>query len=124
MNDNYKTASPDRYSLLKEYANHNRKNMTESETVLWNALRNDINGFKFRRQHIVGDYIADFICLSEMLVIEVDGAYHDQPKQQENDLVRTDYMQKMGFKVIRFHNQDIIYDVKSVIQQIKEELIK
>ena len=55
----------DRYDLLKEFAKHNRKEMTQSETVLWNALRKEIRGIKFRRQHPIGDYIADFLCLTK-----------------------------------------------------------
>ena len=124
MHDNYKTASPDRYSLLKEFAKHNRKEMTESETILWNALRKQIDCYKFRRQHIIGDYVADFVCLSEMLVIEVDGGYHNQPEQIDKDLIRTDNLQNMVFNVIRFDNNEMLDDVKDVIRRIKEELIK
>ncbi len=70
----YATAAPDRYNLLKEFAKKNRKEMTRSETTLWNALRKLACGFRFRRQHPIGDFIADFICLERRLVIEVDGA--------------------------------------------------
>jgi very-short-patch-repair endonuclease len=63
MSYDYETASPDRYELLKDFARYNRQKMTESETVLWNALRRIKAGVRFRRQHPIGDYIADFICL-------------------------------------------------------------
>ena len=89
-----------------------------------NALRKQIDCYKFRRQHIIGDYVADFVCLSEMLVIEVDGGYHNQPEQIDKDLIRTDNLQDMGFNVIRFNNNEILDDVKDVIRRIKEELIK
>lgn len=117
------TAAPDRYDLLKEFARNNRREMTMSETILWNALRSDFRGIKFRRQHPIGDYIADFLCLSEKLVIEVDGGYHIEPQQQQEDQWRTEYLQSKGYHVIRFKNEDVDTDVKSVIRRIKEELI-
>jgi len=73
MERKYVTAAPDRYDLLKEFARFNRREMTKTETILWNVLRSEFRGLKFRRQHPIGDYIADFLCLSEKLVIEVDG---------------------------------------------------
>ncbi len=96
--------------------------MTKSETVLWQALRNEFRGIKFRRQHPIGDYIADFLCLTEKLVIEVDGAYHSEPQQQQEDLWRTEFLQDKGYKVIRFTNEEVNTNVKGVIRRIKEEL--
>ena len=122
MGYDYETAAPDRYLLLKDFARHNRREMTESETVLWNALRKIQSGFRFRRQHPIGDYIADFVCLSAKLVIEVDGGYHNDPAQQEADLVRTEALQSKGFQVIRFKNEEINDDVKTVVMRIKEYL--
>ncbi len=124
MGYKYETAAPDRYDLLKEYARENRREMTESEIILWNALRHSLQGYKFRRQHPLMDYIADFVCLSEKLVIEVDGGYHDDEQQQHDDQIRTDYLQEKGFRVIRFRNEEVNTDVKSVILRIKEELNK
>ena len=98
--------------------------MTESETVLWNVLRQEIKGYKFRRQHPIGDYIADFVCVTKKLIIEVDGGYHDNPKQQQEDQWRTDYLQNKGFQVMRFKNDEVNFDIKSVIERIKEELTK
>jgi very-short-patch-repair endonuclease len=122
MGYDYETAAPDRYLLLKDFARHNRREMTESEAVLWNALRKIQSGFRFRRQHPIGDYIADFVCLSAKLVIEVDGGYHNDPAQQEADLVRTEALQSKGFQVIRFKNEEINDDVKTVVMRIKEHL--
>jgi very-short-patch-repair endonuclease len=122
MGYDYETAAPDRYQLLKDFARHNRREITESEAVLWNALRKTICGFRFRRQHPIGDYIADFICLPAKLVIEVDGGYHNEPSQQEADNLRTQYLQSKGFQVIRFKNEEINNDVKSVVMRIKELL--
>lgn len=124
MSNGYETAAPDRYELLKEFARKNRKEMTASESTLWNVLRHEIQGYKFRRQHAIGDYIADFVCMSEKLVIEVDGGYHEQPLQQKNDQARTEFLESKGYKVIRFRNEEVDFNVKEVIVKIKETLTK
>ncbi len=85
MDYKYETAAPDRYNLLKANARSNRREMTESETILWNELRKELKGFRFRRQHPIGDYIVDFICIPIKTVIEVDGGYHNEPEQQIAD---------------------------------------
>ena len=123
MERRHETALPDRYDLLKEFSRHNRREMTESETILWKALRGEFRGIKFRRQHPIGDYIADFLCLAEKIVIEVDGEYHNAPQQQQEDQWRTEYLERKGYKVIRFTNEEVNSDVKGVISKIKEELI-
>ena len=124
MSYEYQTAAPDRYDILKEFARQNRKNMTPSEQALWNALRKSLGSWRFRRQHPIGDYIADFICLSEKLVVEVDGEYHNTEEQRIDDKVRTHSLRQMGFRVIRFSNQEVDADIISVIRRIKEELTK
>lgn len=116
----YKTAYPDRYGLLKEYARENRRNQTLAETFLWDNIKDEALGVKFLRQHIIGDYIVDFLARSEGLIIEVDGAYHAERQQKENDALRTDILQRMGYSVMRFTNEQILYDIDSVIQQIKD----
>ena len=115
----YKTASPDRYALLKEYARENRQHATEAECALWSVLRRRNTGKKFLRQHIVGDYIADFICDEAGLIIEVDGGYHAERQQQEDDAFRTRELENMGFHVMRFSNEDILFDIDNVISQIE-----
>lgn len=72
----YKTAHPDRYALLKAFAKENQSNATLAEQVLWEELRSNQLGCKFLRQHIIGDYIVDFLCRQDGLIIEVDGVYH------------------------------------------------
>jgi leucyl-tRNA synthetase len=107
--------------LLIEKAKENRKEPTEAEAVLWEAIRGKkIEGNKFRRQHLIDDFIVDFVCLKKGLVIEVDGKYHEKTK--EYDEYRTDVLKKHGFEVIRFKNEDIIYDLDSVLEKIKQEL--
>lgn len=70
---NYNTASPDRYVLLKEYADKNKQFPTEAESLLWRNIRARRLNAKFNRQHIISDYIVDFVCIEKKLVIEVDG---------------------------------------------------
>jgi very-short-patch-repair endonuclease len=118
----FETSAPDRYELLKEFAKTNRREMTESERVLWEELRKLNCGYHFRRQHPIGDYIADFACLKKKLVIEVDGGYHNEPLQQQNDQWRTEFMESKGYTVIRFNNEEISNNLHEVITRIKEQL--
>jgi len=124
MSYEYQTAASDRYNILKEFARQNRRQMTPSEETLWEALRKYLDGWKFRRQHPIGDFIADFVCLREKLVVEVDGEYHNAEEQQHDDAIRTHYLQQMGFHVIRFDNQEVDTDIMSVVLRIKEQLTK
>ena len=118
----FETSAPDRYELLKDFAKENRREMTESERVLWETLRKLNCDYRFRRQHPIGDYIADFICLKRKLVVEVDGGYHAEPLQQQNDQWRTDYLESKGYTVIRFKNEEISNNLHEVIMRIKEQL--
>ena len=102
------------------FARENRKKQTLAETVLWDNIKDEALGVKFLRQHIIGDYIVDFLSRSEGLIIEVDGAYHAERQQKENDAVRTDFLQRMGYHVMRFTNEQVLYDIDNVIQQIKD----
>ncbi len=124
MAQNFKTADTFLYGVLKENAKHNRREMTASETTLWHALRKELRAVKFRRQHPIGEYIADFLCVTHKLVIEVDGGYHNVLSQQENDRQRTEFLEQTGYTVIRFTNEEVNAELKSVIIKIKEELLK
>lgn len=119
---NHRTASPDRYVLLKEYARENRKNMTLAESFLWQNLRANVLEHKFLRQHIIGDYIVDFVCRDDGLIVEVDGAYHAEREQMMDDEIRTHNLESMGFRVIRFTNEEVLYDIESVIAEIENQL--
>lgn len=118
MNYVYNTADPALYSMLHEWAKENKKYQTEAERFLWDRLRGNRLGKKFNRQHIIGQYIVDFVCLEEMLVIEVDGGYHCQPVQELLDEKRTERLNDMGFTVIRFDNETIIGEIDDVIKVI------
>lgn len=116
----YKTASPDWYELLKGFARENRKNPTQAESVLWEYIRDRALGAKFLRQHIIGDYIGDFVSTEHHLIIEVDGAYHAERQQTEKDEERTITLTNMGFKVVRFTNEEILNDIERTIETIEK----
>ena len=115
----YSTADPLTYGLLKEFVAKHRSYPTVAENVLWQIVRNKkMAGFKFRRQHIISNYIADFVCLSEQLIIEVDGLQHKLPENKKNDEERTSDLNKLGFEVIRFTNEQVLHDTDNVISNI------
>ncbi len=111
----YNTADPFYYGLLKGYAAENRKFQTDEERLLWRCLSTNKLGLHFRRQHIIGCYIADFVCLKRKLIIEVDGGYHSQKEQTVKDCYRTEDLERMGFKVLRFRNEEIDTNISLVL---------
>ena len=114
----FKTASPDRYGLLKAFARENRNNATLAEKVLWEHLRYNQLGIKFLRQYIIGDYIVDFCSREGGLIIEVDGGYHSEPRQQEDDALREQILEQLGYHILRFSNEEVLYDIDNVTNQI------
>ena len=98
-----------------------RKNPTCAEALLWRHLRGKkLSGYKFRRQHPIANYIVDFCCISEHLVIEVDGEIHDHQKDADN--ARKNQLNHMGYRVIRILNEQILYDIQNTLDYIKEKL--
>jgi very-short-patch-repair endonuclease len=98
-----------------------RKSQTESEGLLWSLLRsNQLCGLQFRRQHAIGPFFADFACISQQIVVELDGGYHDHI--QEDDLRRQQFLIDHGWKVIRFANEDVLRDAEAVIHSIASQL--
>jgi very-short-patch-repair endonuclease len=96
-----------------------REEMTESEIKLWGLLRkNKVMGFRFRPQHPIDRFIADFYCHSLKLIIEVDGGIHNLPENREYDLDRTFELEKFEIKVIRFTNDQILNDFNGVKKEI------
>ena len=118
----FKTASPDWYELLKVYARKNRNNPTLAEKVLWQHLRDKALGVKFLRQHIIGDYIVDFVSPKSLLIIEVDGAYHSEREQQYNDEVRANVLKRIGFCLLRFSNEEVLYNTQDTLNKIKQHI--
>ena len=165
----WKTASPDRYELLKGFAKENRQFMTEAERALWMHLRGNALGHKFLRQHIIGDYIVDFLCRDAQVIIEVDGGYHKERQfqyksphtdflipnkclpmqggleglkslptqgdleghlvqrgleglirnQVEEDRIRQEWLESVGYKVLRFTNEQILNNIDYALNIIK-----
>ena len=124
MKYSYNTASPDRYLLLKEKAKELKKFPTEAESLLWEYLRNRQLGAKFNRQHIIGDYIVDFVCIEKGLIVEVDGGYHNTAEQREADANRSEELERIGFEVIRFSNEEVFLNINNVLKRIKDRLLE
>lgn len=98
-----------------------RREATFPERLLWNKLRNgQLSGLKFRRQHPVGPYIADFACFDLKLLIELDGDTHGADAQARRDASRTAFLEQEGWRVIRFWNVDVMDSLYGVLQQIEE----
>lgn len=122
MSFSYCTSDPWFYSLLRDFAKNNRKNPTMAERILWQYIRGKSLGCSFRRQHIIDIFIADFICIDEKLIIELDGGYHSLPQQQISDEERTKRLNNLGYKVVRFTNDEVIGNIEGVINIIKQNL--
>ncbi|MBQ8656950.1 MAG: endonuclease domain-containing protein [Prevotella sp.] len=121
MRHKYQTATSN-YTLLEEFARNNRNNPTEAERVLWEYLRGGRMGTHFRRQHVLLDYIPDFVSLTERLVVEIDGGYHLDGEQPQRDAERTEELAKQGFKVLRFTNEEVLGDINNVLESIRKEI--
>ena len=114
-------APPESFAKAKQL----RMNATKAEIILWDKLRNhQLEEIKFRRQHPIGFYIADFYCHSFKLIIEVDGEYHFTEEQQRKDDERTAYFIANGLNVIRFTNREIQENINKVIEEIKAALLE
>ena len=100
-----------------------RRNETIAEKLLWEKLRNNqLEGLKFRRQHPVNIYIADFYCHKFKLIIELDGDYHNQEEQKQKDEVRTEVLRLNDLKIIRFKNEELEQDINQVLTTIKNKI--
>ncbi len=98
-----------------------RKNPTDAERKLWAHIRlRRMGGYKFRRQHPLGPFIVDFVCLEKKLIIEVDGGQHDKFKFY--DAKRDRWLEDKGFKVLRFWNNEVLQDIEIVMEVIAGEL--
>ncbi|MFS0490733.1 HsdR family type I site-specific deoxyribonuclease [Leadbetterella byssophila] len=113
-----------KYSGLIEEARELRKKQTKAEEIFWQLVRNrKFNNLKFRRQHQIGNYIADFYCDELRLVIEFDGEVHNSPEQQKHDSKRDKFLTSSGFKVLRFKNQEILNSPESVFEEIENAIL-
>ena len=102
---------------VQEQAKELRQKMTPTEKMLWERLRNrQLGGLKFRRQHPLGPFVADFYCAEKRLVVEIDGSIH--LKQGEMDASRTGQFEAFGYRLIRFWNDEVIKDIEGVLERI------
>jgi len=112
-------ASPEIHKRAKEL----RKNMTPAEKVLWKHIRNrKLGKLKFRRQHPIDIFIADFYCHELKLVIEIDGGIHQLPENSEYDIGRNAEMKEMGIEIIRFTNEEVLNTIEQVLKRINETM--
>ncbi len=106
------------HPIILARAREMRHVRTPAEATLWRALRNRQTGFKFRRQHPIYRFIIDFYCAEAKLLIEVDGESHLETDQAAYDNARTEYLEDFGYKVIRFTNNDVRYNIHAVASEI------
>jgi very-short-patch-repair endonuclease len=104
---------------IEAAAQRHRRNMTAAERTLWTALKDrQLNGLKFRSQHPLGRFIADFYCAQVRLVVEVDGPVHN--KQAEYDEARTQHFETYGYQLVRFTNQEVFTNLPIVLARISQ----
>lgn len=99
-----------------------RRTMTDAEKLLWQGLRAEQFGVKFRKQHPIGNYIADFACLNPRIIIELDGGQHNEEKNTRRDDERTRFLELQGFKVLRFWNNEVMKNLGGVLEKIYAEI--
>lgn len=116
------TANLIEYELLKANARKMRNNPTPAEQALWQMVKSRQLGVAFRRQFIIGIYIADLVCLSKKLIIEVDGKYHFTEEQQKEGRIRSANLEARGFRILRFTNEQILCDPDNTINTIIQNL--
>jgi very-short-patch-repair endonuclease len=105
-------------ATIQQRARELRQEMTPAEELLWSRLRNrQLSGLKFRRQHPMGPFVADFCCPAHRLIVELDGDIHDS--QAERDAARTEQFEQHGYRVIRFRNELVLNDVDAVLEAIE-----
>ena len=104
--------------LVFELAKGLCRNMTHEEMILWNNLKAEVNGLKFRRQHPPGIYIADFYCHKIKLIIEIDGNIHNKKRIKEYDIKRENDLINDGYTVIRFSNKQVLTEIGFVLSAI------
>jgi very-short-patch-repair endonuclease len=107
---------------LEPYRKSLRNNLTSAEATLWNHLKQNQLGIKFRRQHSVGPFIVDFYCAKSRVAVELDGAGHFTDQGMAYDEKRILYLNQLNIKVIRFENARVFEDLQGVLEEIKAEV--
>jgi len=99
-----------------------RKNSTKTEEYLWRYLKNRyIEGFKFRRQEPIGQYVVDFVNFKNKIIVELDGGQHIIMKAKDHE--RDRWLKKQGFKVLRFWDNEVLRNIEGVLETIRRELL-
>ncbi|SHF99731.1 Very-short-patch-repair endonuclease [Salegentibacter echinorum] len=110
---------------LESYRKTLRENLTPAEAFLWKQLQHrKFEGRKFRRQHSIENFIVDFYCAKEQLIIELDGDIHNNPLAEERDKKRTEKLEALGFKVLHFENKMVFDFLPSVLKEIADNFKK
>ena len=100
-----------------------RKNQTPQEIIVWSKLRNrGFKNLKFRRQYPIGKYVVDFICLDKKIIIELDGWQHKKERQERYDEKRNEFLEKLGFRMLRFWNNEVNSNLDGVFLKIEEAI--
>jgi very-short-patch-repair endonuclease len=108
---------------LKTISRELRKNMTETERLLWSKIRKkQLKGYQFYRQKNIGNYIVDFYCPAGKLIIEIDGSQHYSEDGKKKDGIRNNYMSRLGFTVLRFSDREVFKNIQGVLERIYEHL--
>ncbi|MDI1235226.1 MAG: leucine--tRNA ligase [bacterium] len=119
------TADKKIYARLKEFALENRKNQTFSEDIIWQNIRDrQVENVKFRRQHIIDRFIADFVSFELKLIIEIDGLIHSLEENKISDEIRTGILNDHGFAIIRFTNEEVNADLEGVLSRLRDIIKK
>lgn len=119
----WQVADPLEYDILKANAKENREKPTDAETAFWQIAKGSGLGEKCRRQYVIGDYIVDFFFRNSMLIVEIDGGYHNAEEQQQKDDIRQDWLEQNGYNVLRFTNDQVLNNIESVKSKIKQYLL-
>jgi very-short-patch-repair endonuclease len=120
----YYNAKPRPFALIRPFAKANRLNPTAAEHALWLRLKGrQLAGFHFRRQHVIGSYVVDFVCLQRCLIVEVDGGYHFAGDMPARDAERTKQLNAKGFQIIRFTNEEVLNKMHRVLHVITQILL-
>jgi very-short-patch-repair endonuclease len=108
---------------VRGFARFLRKNQTDAENLLWSKLRSrQLENAKFRRQAPIGKYIVDFLCLEKRMIIEIDGGQHNESSEAEKDKNRTRQLERKGYRVLRFWNNEVLENLDGVLEKISIEL--
>jgi very-short-patch-repair endonuclease len=110
------------YPAIFIYAKRLRHHPTKAEELLWAYLRKNQMGYRFRRQHPMWKYVADFYCHFLKLVIEIDGGIHEEEEVQQQDEERENDIRNLGLEMIRFTNEEVLFDIDSVLSRIYEKI--